>query len=172
MKLLVHVHHDEGEFSDQSLGVLAKAATLGAEVTAIVAGAGIDDAWAATLGGHGAQRVLVADDPALAGGLPQPLVDALEPSAKESDGVVFGAGVVSADAAAGLAARLGAGIACETTDLAVDGDALVATRPALGDTVLVESGFAGGTGCRAGACKCLRSRPNRPGHRHRSSGWR
>jgi electron transfer flavoprotein alpha subunit len=146
MKLLVHVHHDDGEFSDQSLGVLAKAATLGADVTAFVAGSGIDDGWVATLGGHGAQRVLVADDAALAGGLSQPLVDALEPSAKESDGVLFGAGVVSADVAAGLAARLGAGIACETTDLAVDGDALVATRPALGDTVLVDSGFAGGPG--------------------------
>ena len=100
--------------------------------------------------------MLVADDAALAGGLSQPLVDALEPSAKESDGVLFGAGVVSADVAAGLAARLGGGIACETTDLAVDGDELVATRPALGDTVMVDSGFTGGTGRGAGACQCLR----------------
>ncbi len=146
VKLLVHVHHDDGEFSDQSLGVLAKAATLGAEVTAFVAGSGIDDGWAAELGGHGAQRVLVADDAALAGGLSQPLVDALEPSAREADGVLFGAGVVSADVAAGLAARLGTGIACETTDIAVDGDSLVATRPALGDTVMVDSGFTGGPG--------------------------
>ena len=146
MKLLVHVHHDDGEFSDQSLGVLAKAATLGADVTAFVAGSGIDDGWVAGLGGHGAQRVLVADDAALAGGLSQPLVDALEPSAREAHGVLFGAGVVSADVAAGLAARLGTGIACETTDVAVDGDSLVATRPALGDTVMVESGFTGGPG--------------------------
>ena len=132
MKLLVHVHHDDGEFSDSELGVLAKAATLGGRGHRIRRGIGIDDGWAARLGGHGAQRVLVADDAALAGGLSQPLVDALEPSARESDGVLFGAGVVSADVAAGLAARLGTGIACETTDIAVDGDSLVATRPALG----------------------------------------
>src|SRR5438270_499419 len=142
MGILVYVHHDDGEFSANSLGVLAKAADLGGDVTAFVAGSGIDDGWAGSLGGHGATRVLVADDTALGGGLSQPIVDALEGPAREADAVLFGAGVVSADVAAGLAARLGAGIACESTDVSmVDGE-LVATRPALDDTVLVESGFA------------------------------
>jgi electron transfer flavoprotein alpha subunit len=144
--VLVHVHHDDGEFSANSLGVLAKAAILGGDVTAFVAGSGIDDDWAAALGGHGASRVLVADDQALAGGLSQPIVDAIEPHARTADAVLFGAGVVSADVAAGLAARLGAGIACETTELAHGDDGLVATRPALGDTVMVESGFASAPG--------------------------
>jgi electron transfer flavoprotein alpha subunit len=141
--ILVYVHHDEGELSPQSLGVLAKAASLGGDVTAFVAGSGVDDAWAGSLGGHGAAKVLVADDPALAGGLSQPIVDAIEPSARETDAVLFGAGVVSADAAAGLAARIGAGIACETTEIALADGGIVATRPALGDTVMVESGFRG-----------------------------
>jgi len=141
--LLVYAHHDDGEFSPQSLGVIARAASLGSEVTAFVAGSGVDDSWAGTLGGHGASRVLVADDPALAGGLPQPIVDAIEASAREADAVLFGAGVVSADIAAGLAARIGAGIACETTEISLAGGAVVATRPALGDTVMVESGFRG-----------------------------
>ena len=143
---LVYMHHDDGEFSANSLGVLAKAASLGGDVTAFVAGAGVDDGWAAALGGHGAARVLVADDAALAGGLSQPIVDALEPSAREADAVLFGAGVVSADVAAGLAARLGAGIACETTDLAAGDGGIVATRPALDDTVMVESGFSAAPG--------------------------
>ena len=140
--VLVYAHHDDGEFAANSLGILAKAATLGGEVTAFVAGSGIDDDWAAALGGHGAGKVLVADDPALAGGLSQPIVDAMEPAAREADAVLFGAGVVSADVAAGLAARLGAGIACETTDLAASDGAIVATRPALDDSVMVESEFA------------------------------
>jgi electron transfer flavoprotein alpha subunit len=140
--VLVYVHHDDGQFSANSLGLLATAATLGGDVTAFVAGSGIDDGWAGSLGGHGAGRVLVADDAALAGGLSQPIVDALEPSAREADAVLFGAGVVSADVAAGLAARLGAGIACETTELASGEGGVVATRPALDDTVMVESGFA------------------------------
>ena len=143
--LLVYVHHDDGEFSPQGLGLLAKAAGLGGDVTAFVAGSGIDDGWAGSLGGHGASKVLVADDAAL-GGLSQPIVDALAPSAAEADAVLFGAGVVSADVAAGLAARLGAGIACETTDIAMADGGLVATRPALDDTVMVESGFSGGPG--------------------------
>ena len=141
--LLVYVHLDEGELSPQSLGILAKAASLGGDVTAFVAGSGVDDSSAGSLGGHGAAKVLVADDPALAGGLPQPFVDAVEASARAADAVLFGAGVVSADVAAGLAARIGAGIACETTEIALSDGGLVATRPALGDTVMVESGFRG-----------------------------
>jgi len=154
VKLLVYVHAADGEFNQNSLGVLAKAAQLGGEVTAFVAGSGIDDGWAGGLGGYGAGRVLAADDPALDGGLSQPVVDAMEAPAREADGVLFGAGVVSADVAAGLAARIGAGIACETTDLRADGDQLVAVRPALGDSVMVESGFQGDTAvvlCRANA---------------------
>ena len=143
MKFLVYVHSDAGEFADNSLGMLARAAELDGDVTAFVAGSGIDDGWAGGLGAYGAGNVLVADDAALEGGLSQPIVDAIEGPAREADAVLFGAGVVSADIAAGLAARIGAGIACETTGLRVDGDSLVAVRPALGDTVMVESGFEG-----------------------------
>jgi electron transfer flavoprotein alpha subunit len=145
-RLLVYVHHDDGEFAQNSLGVLARAAALDGEVTAFVAGSGIDDGWAGSLGGHGAARVLVADDDALAGGLSQPIVDALAGPARDADAILFGAGVVSADVAAGLAARIGAGIACETTEIILADEGVVATRPALGDTVMVESGFAGAPG--------------------------
>ena len=55
--LLVYIHHDDGELSPQSLGVLAKAASLGGDVTAFLAGSGVDDAWAGSLGGHGAGTV-------------------------------------------------------------------------------------------------------------------
>jgi electron transfer flavoprotein alpha subunit len=138
---IVFADHDAGVFTANSLGMLAKAASLGGEVTAFVAGSGIDDGWAAGVGAHGAARVLVADDPAL-GGLPQPIVDALEPHAREAGAVLFGAGVVSADVAAGLAARLGSGINCETTDFSLADGGVTAVRPALGDSVMVESGFA------------------------------
>src|SRR3954453_15888651 len=139
MSVLVYVQHEDGRFAAQSLGALAKAASLGREVVAFVAGEGVEGGWAGGLGAHGAARVLVADDPALAGGLPQPVVDALAPSARDAELVLFGAGVVSADIAAGLAARLGAGINCETTDVVERDGELRAVRPALGDSVLVES---------------------------------
>ena len=158
MATIVFMDHDEGAFNPNSLGVLAKAASLGGEVTAFVGGSGIDDAWAAGLGAYGASKVLVADDAALAG-LPQPLVDALEPHAREADAVLFGAGVVSADVAAGLAARVGSGINCETTDFTLGDGGAVAVRPALGDTVMVESTFASSPAIILGAGErvCLRA---------------
>jgi len=139
---IVFIDHDGGAFAPNSLGALRKASTLGGEAVAFVAGSGIDEGWAASLGEYGAARVLVADDPALDGGLPQPIVDALEPHARDATVVLFGAGVASADVAAGLAARLGAGINCETTDLTLGDAGVTAVRPALGDTVMVESTFA------------------------------
>jgi electron transfer flavoprotein alpha subunit len=140
--IIVFIDHDGGSFAPNSLGALRKASTLGGEAVAFLAGSGIDDGWAASLGEHGADRVLVADDAALEGGLPQPIVDALEPHARDVALVLFGAGVASADVAAGLAARLGAGINCETTELTLGDSGVTAVRPALGDTVMVESTFA------------------------------
>jgi len=161
--LLVYIHHDDGELSPQSLGVLAKAASLGGDVTAFLAGSGVDDSWAGSLGGHGAAKVLVADDGALAGGLSQPIVDAIESPAREADAVLFGAGVVSADVAAGLAARVGSGINCETTDFTLGDGGAVAVRPALGDTVMVESSFASSPAIILGRANAFASEPTGSG---------
>src|SRR4051812_4093249 len=162
MATIVFIDHDEGAFNPNSLGVLAKAASLGGEVTAFVGGSAIDDAWAGGLGAYGASKVLVADDAAL-GGLPQPLVDALEPHAREADAVLFGAGVVSADVAAGLAARVGSGINCETTDFTLGESGAVAVRPALGDTVMVESSFASSPAIILGRANAFASEPTGSG---------
>jgi electron transfer flavoprotein alpha subunit len=94
-------------------------------------------------GRHGASTVYVVDDPALEAALPQPRVDALAAAVARSgaDNVLFAASVLAADVAAGLAARLDAGLNWDVTDLVADGDDLVAKRPALGDTVLVDCGW-------------------------------
>ena len=65
----------------------------------------------------------VVDDEALAAPLPQPRVDALEAVVRESgaENVLFPASVLSADVAAGLAARLEAGLNWDLTDLRLDG---------------------------------------------------
>ena len=49
--------------------------------------------------------------------------------------------MLAADVAAGLAARLDAGLNWDLTDLALEGGELVGKRPALGDTVLVDVGW-------------------------------
>jgi electron transfer flavoprotein alpha subunit len=139
---LVFLEHHEGELQKGALGVLARAGSLGGEVAGVVLGHGVQDV-AAQAGAFGASVVYVVDDEALAAPLPQPRVDALAAVVAESgaENVLFAASVLSADVAAGLAARLEAGLNWDLTDLAVEGGTLVGKRPALGDTVLVDVGW-------------------------------
>jgi electron transfer flavoprotein alpha subunit len=142
VKSLVFLEHHEGALAKDSLGVLSKASSLGGEVEAVLLGAGVE-ALVADAGRYGAARVHVLDDPLLAAPLPQPRVDALETLVGEKgfDAILFAASVLSADVAAGLAARLGAGLNWDLTDLVVDGGKLVGKRPALGDSVYVDVGW-------------------------------
>jgi electron transfer flavoprotein alpha subunit len=142
MKLLVFLEHHEGTLQKDSLGVLAKAASLGGEVEAVLLGAGVEG-FAADAGRYGASRVHVMDDALLSAPLPQPRVDALETLVGEKgfDAVLFAATVLSADVAAGLAARLDAGLNWDLIDLALEDGKLVGKRPALGDSVYVDVGW-------------------------------
>jgi electron transfer flavoprotein alpha subunit len=141
---LVYVEHHEGEPVKGALGVLAKAAELDGDVTAILCGADVGG-LAGGLGKFGAKRVLVAEDAALEAPLPQPRVDVLARVLGDGayDTVLFGASVLTADVAAGLAARLEAGLNWDLTDLEARDGRLVAKRPAFGDSVLVEVGWKG-----------------------------
>jgi electron transfer flavoprotein alpha subunit len=142
LKFLVFLEDHEGRLQKDSLGVLAKAASLGGEVEAVLLGAEVQG-LAAEPGKFGAQRVHVMDDVLLRAPLPQPRVDALETLVRERgfDAVLFAASVLSADVAAGLAARLDAGLNYDLTDLAVEDGRLVGKRPALGDSVYVDVGW-------------------------------
>jgi electron transfer flavoprotein alpha subunit len=141
MKFLVFLEHHEGKLQKDSLGVLGKAASLG-EAEAVLLGTELEG-LAADAGRFGAQRVHVMDDVLLDKPLPQPRVDALQTLLGEGgfDAVLFAASVLSADVAAGLAARLDAGLNYDLTDLEVEDGRLVGKRPALGDTVCVDVGW-------------------------------
>jgi electron transfer flavoprotein alpha subunit len=142
LKFLVFLEDHEDRLQKDSLGVLAKAASLGGEVEAVLLGAEIEG-LAAEAGKFGAQRVHVMDDVLLRTPLPQPRVDAIETLVRDQgfDAVLFAATVLSADVAAGLAARLDAGLNYDLTDLAVEDGKLVGKRPALGDSVYVDVGW-------------------------------
>jgi len=141
--ILVFLEHHGGELEKGGLGVLSKAATLD-EAAGVVLGPGAGEV-AARAGLFGASKVYVLDDDALAAPLPQPRVDALAALVGETgaDTVLFASSVLAADVAAALAARLEGGLNWDLTDLELRDGELVGTRPALGDTVLVDVGWRG-----------------------------
>jgi electron transfer flavoprotein alpha subunit len=140
---LVFLEHYGGELENGGLGVLGKAAALG-DATGVVLGKDAA-AVASGAGAFGASKVYACEAPELASPLPQPRVDAVATLVERMspDAVLFAASVLSADVASGLASRLDAGLNWDLTDLSVKDGGLVATRPALGDTVVVEVGWKG-----------------------------
>jgi electron transfer flavoprotein alpha subunit len=144
MATLVFLEHHGDELLKGPLGVLSKAATLGDDVAAVVAGSGVKGI-AEGAGRFGAARVYVADDPALEAPLPQPRVDVIARVVRDKgiDTVLFANSVLAADVAAGLAARLEAGLNWDLTDVASEDGRLVGKRPALQDSVQVDVGWKG-----------------------------
>jgi electron transfer flavoprotein alpha subunit len=141
MNALVFCEHHEGALTRGALGLLSKAAQIGAEVSGVVVGSGVRG-LASEAGAHGAATVWVADDERLAAPLPQPRVDVLAKLVRDEgfDTVLFAQSVLAADLAAGLAARLGAGLNWDLVDLAADG---TGKRAALADSVFVDVGWVG-----------------------------
>ena len=142
MKTLVFLEHHEGEIQKGALGVLSKAASLGGEVAGVVAGAGAHEA-AGDAGRFGATTLYVAEGQGLETPLSQPRVDVVAQVVAEGDfdTVLLAQSVLAADVAAGLAARLDAGLNWDLVDVRVENEALVGVRPALDDTVYVDAGW-------------------------------
>src|ERR1700690_378595 len=139
--ILVYALHYNGAINKNSLGAVSEgaklAAELGGEAHAILLGQSIPGDLAASLGKYGAKKVLVAEGPE---GLAQPLVDAM--AAAISGGgykdALFGGGLLGFEIGAGLAARLGAGVVMEVTNVRAENGELIAERPILGDSSISE----------------------------------
>ena len=145
MSILVFLEHHGSELQKGSLSVLSKAASLGAgDVYGVVAGTGVRE-LASGAGKYGASKVFVADDPALEAPLPQPRVDVIANLVREQgiETVLLAQSVLAADVAAGLSARLDAGLNWELVDIEEQDGKLVGTRPALADSVYVQVGWKG-----------------------------
>ncbi|HEY5143084.1 MAG TPA: electron transfer flavoprotein subunit alpha/FixB family protein [Solirubrobacteraceae bacterium] len=142
--ILVYALHYEGAINKNSQGAVSEgaklAAAIGGECHAILVGAGISDDLAASLGTYGAAKVLRAEGPE---GLAQPVVDAMAAAIAQGGYgyALFGGGLLGFEVGAGLAARLGAGVAMEVTAVQSDGGKLVAERPILGDSAISEINF-------------------------------
>ncbi|MEA2350056.1 MAG: electron transfer flavoprotein alpha subunit [Thermoleophilaceae bacterium] len=141
--ILTYVLHYQGEFNKNSLGAVSEAARLageiGGEAAAVVVGDGDDltDELCATLGKYGAAKVYRAKAPE---GLAQPVVDVMAKVIQDNDYdyALFGGGLLGFEIGAGLTARLHAGVTMEVTDIKVQDGKLVANRPILQDSAIVE----------------------------------
>jgi electron transfer flavoprotein alpha subunit len=143
MSTLVFLEHHGDQLLKSSLGVLSKAARLGDDVSGVVIGSNVR-ALTDQAGRFGATKVYVADDPQLEAPLPQPRVDVLAHLIPDKgiDTVLFANSVLAADVAAGLAARLDAGLNWDLVDLMQEDGKLLGKRPALQDSVYVDVGWA------------------------------
>jgi electron transfer flavoprotein alpha subunit len=137
VRLLVFLEHHGGAVTKASLGVLAKAQSLG-DAAGVVAGFAVRGA-AEAVGGV----VYVADDQRLEAPLPAPRVDVLAKLVRDEnfDAVLFAQSVLASDVAAGLAARLDAGLNWDLVGVVDEGGRLVGKRPALADSVWVDAGW-------------------------------
>ncbi len=141
MSVLVFLEHHGSELQKGSLGVLSKAVTLG-DADAVLVGGGVK-ALAPEAGTFGARKVYVAEDDSLEPPLPQARVDVLAKVVQDGgyDTVLFANSVLAADIAAGLSARLDAGLNWDLTDVESRDGNLIGKRPALQDSVVVDVGW-------------------------------
>src|SRR3954463_14922759 len=149
--VLTYALHYEGEFNKNSLGAVSEAAKLakeiGGEAAAVVVGDGDDltDDLCATLGKYGATKVFRAKAPE---GLAQPVVDVMAKVIQDEGYkyALFGGGLLGFEIGAGLTARLNAGVTMEVTEVKAQDGKLVAVRPILQDSALVDVEYVGDPG--------------------------
>src|SRR5918997_370510 len=149
--ILTYALHYQGEFNKNSLGAVSEGARLakelGGEAAAVVVGDGDDlsDELCASLGKYGASKVYRARAPE---GLAQPVVDAMAKVIQDEGYTyaLFGGGLLGFEVGAGLTARLGAGVTMEVTAVRAEDGKLVAERPILQDSQVVDVGYVGEPG--------------------------
>ena len=142
MRTLVLLEHHEHGITPGSLGLLSRAATLDAEVAAVLVGDDQLAARAEEAARHGAATVFVAVD-AYRSPLPGPRIDVLAElvTSRGFDTILFSNSVLAADVAAGLAARLDAGVNWDLIDLELRDGAPVGKQPMLQDSVVADVGW-------------------------------
>jgi electron transfer flavoprotein alpha subunit len=103
---------------------------MGTGLTALVFGEGVQ-AVAETAGHYGADEVLLADDASLADFRPEPYIALFSKLAQEGEPavVLFPTTTRGRELAAMAAVDLNTGVLVDVTEMALDGDAVVATRP-------------------------------------------
>lgn len=141
-RIWVYAEASDGKVAPITLEVLTKARELAGTVEAVYGG-GDADAIAETLGAHGATKIYATGD--LQGHTPGVPVGAAMAKLIEGgdapDLILFGMTYEGRDVAARLSVALDKPVITNSTDIAVDGDAVVLTEPVFGGTKLVRTRF-------------------------------
>ncbi len=140
--ILTYALHYEGAFNKNSLGAVSEGARLAREIggdaaVAVVGGDDLTDELCQSLGSYGATKVYRARAPE---GLAQPVVDVMAQVLSEEgySYALFGGGLLGFEIGAGLTARLHAGVTMEVTEVKAQDGKLVAVRPILQDSAIVD----------------------------------
>jgi electron transfer flavoprotein alpha subunit len=140
--ILTYALHYEGEFNKNSLGAVSEGAKLAKEIggdaaVVVVGGDDLTDELCATLGQYGASKVYRANAPE---GLGAPVVDVMAKVISDEgySYALFGGGLLGFEIGAGLTARLNAGVTMEVTEVKAQDGKLVAVRPILQDSAIVD----------------------------------
>jgi electron transfer flavoprotein alpha subunit len=148
--ILTYALHYEGEFNKNSLGAVSEGAKLAKEIggeaaVVVVGGDDLTDDFCASLGKYGATKVYRAKGPEGLGG---PVVDAMAKVIQDNDYdyALFGGGLLGFEIGAGLAARLNGGVTMEVTAVKAQDGKLVAERPILQDSAVVDVEYVGKPG--------------------------
>src|SRR5438874_10031053 len=130
--VLVYAELGQGKVASTSLELMTKARELG-DVYAVALGAGAKTA-ASTLGKHGAKVVHVSEDSAFDDYVAEPATDALASlyEKEKPDLILFGFTPDSREVAGRLAARLGAGLISNASDVVAKDGGFVAKVPYFG----------------------------------------
>ncbi len=134
MKILVFAEQRENKFKKPAFEAVRTARTiadqLNGEVVALVIGGSVQSI-APALGGYGAHKVLVAEDPRLAlyASSAYATLIAEAARARQAEVVFIPATAMGKDLAPRVAVKLDAGLASDCTVLTVEGGEIIATRP-------------------------------------------
>jgi electron transfer flavoprotein alpha subunit len=148
--ILTYALHYEGAFNKNSLGAVSEGAKLAKEIggdaaVVVVGGDDLTDDLCASLGNYGATKVYRVKGPE---GLGAPVVDAMAKVIQDNgySYALFGGGLLGFEIGAGLTARLDAGVTMEVTAVKAQGGKLVAERPILQDSAIVDVDYVGEPG--------------------------
>jgi electron transfer flavoprotein alpha subunit len=135
MNIWVYIDHFKGTTLPTSWEAVGAAKSLGATVTGLVLGAGVEPVAKQALE-YGADSVIMSDDPALADFRAEVFASTLAAAGEIPDAIFLPTNTRGRELAAMLAIDLNSGVLVDVTSVELSGDKLVVTRPIYSGKIL------------------------------------